>query len=997
MTRSAKLEATESTVQLTWSGRSVLRAVTKPAWTIPTKYGYGFRKSNGELSTPKPTKIMALDWGETLEELFPCYSQSLIGKKTMSAYGRGEGNIERSEYQQLLGAAVNDDLDFNRLYDALRNLSPVPDKEVVLKQIRGIRNLITLQRSGVKLALTSQDAYDSVRSDKLPLLAAIGLKPDLVVQRRNIDNRLEGDKKLQKELSDNIPHYVFDSGQKIDLEVSTIFVNYNFGSEYHSPEDEKTITITEGDVSCFTDAADPLEGKNFLLAAALDFYGYPPEMDGYDDAKRSVITLFDDGGVHLRCAHNAGFSVVRIGNKATRVDAIDRLKVVDMSEAVSHYAQELRLEKERGGVATAGRGGGFGSGGVAPARRGEYTGGAGGRFEAGGGFGGAGFGGGGSVKREATTHVTARPSAAAAASEDRDLALALKASAREAQEREAARMAGGAAATVTREAFTLPEITDLSKTKDPLSFAAGDYVLPVCSAGLNRSQMIATAIKKQYAQSDEASRPNVLGALGVDEQILAPFASIQHVSLDNLYNLLFSTKGGPSIAGIAPSKKEDWCEGDSSYRRITRIGESAETGTIRDVIDAIKAQIGLAKRECKQFKIICAEEYQANRVQDILKYLAVNEGVEISHVQLMMLERNFADSINHGRILEAKKGLVEPVDQVLAVAALFKDFEHKVGGVIFKDKYLPAIEAATKGAFAGGGFGGGGGGGGGSGFGESGYGDGYTAAPPPSARAARATPAIHRNDFLISLGKGLLKSGDTSTAITVSEEEAACYLDETSAERFSKLSSQLSRNFSRSISKIYRPKLFCASGDHGSREITGTKFCFSTTQDSAPKARLFMIDALIAAIGPCNKLSSHSTKISPEDAAKFILIAIKHGGISNPESGNPDDVKESIKKLFPEKRTEQMYETAKLFSKIFQDECEERQLYTGNPNATKLVPLRLKRLDPTIVQEFLTTASVINPEKKSCTFIPDPSLEKNSLTKLPLVKVQKSSCKTLDL
>ncbi len=29
--------------------------------------------------------------------------------------------------------------------------------------------------------------------------------------------------------------------------------------------------------------------------------------------------------------------------------------------------------------------------------------------------------------------------------------------------------------------------------------------------------------------------------------------------------------------------------------------------------------------------------------------------------------------------------------------------------------------------------------------------------------------------------------------------------------------------------------------------------------------------------------------------------------------------------------------------------------------------------------------------------IPDPSLEKNSLTKLPLVKVQKSSCKTLDL
>ncbi len=37
------------------------------------------------------------------------------------------------------------------------------------------------------------------------------------------------------------------------------------------------------------------------------------------------------------------------------------------------------------------------------------------------------------------------------------------------------------------------------------------------------------------------------------------------------------------------------------------------------------------------------------------------------------------------------------------------------------------------------------------------------------------------------------------------------------------------------------------------------------------------------------------------------------------------------------------------------------------------------------------------PSRMMRYFIPDPSLEKNSLTKLPLVKVQKSSCKTLDL
>ena len=174
-------------------------------------------------------------------------------------------------------------------------------------------------------------------------------------------------------------------------------------------------------------------------------------------------------------------------------------------------------------------------------------------------------------------------------------------------------------------------------------------------------------------------------------------------------------------------------------------------------------------------------------------------------------------------------------------------------------------------------------------------------------------------------------------------------------------------------------------------EVTETKFCFSTTGKEASHARGSMVEALEMSRRKCNELlPESSSKISKEDVAKFILIAIKHGGISNPENGDSDGVKESIRKLFPGKVVEQMYETAKLFSKTFQDKCGERGIYTGNPNATKLVPLRLKRLDPTMVSRYFTgdTAPSINP---------DPSLEKNSLTKLPLVKVQKSSCKTLDL
>lgn len=642
MARPAEPRVKESKVQLTWSDKSVSRAVTRPAWTIPI--GSGFGNYREEPSFPKPTKIMALDWGETLEELFPCYS--CIADRGSSGSREGVGNIGRNDYHQLLSTAVEKESGFTAFYAALQTIynnvptefGAIPPREEVQKKIQGIINLIKLQKSGVKLALTSQDAYDSVREDKLPLLVAVGLIPDLVVQRRNITNQLRGNAELQRELARATQHTV-TIGQGRATTVPTIFVNYD-GND-HSPSAGKTITTDPiKNIFSFTDRSNPFEGKNFLLAAALDFYGYPPGVDGYDDAKRSVITLFDDGGTHLRCAHNAGFSVVRIGDRVTGVDAIDRLKVVDMSEAVLHYTQKLRLEEVRD-VAAAGR---------------------------------------------------------------------------------------------------------------------------------------------------------------VDDDAAAP-----------------TRRAGAGGAG---------------------------------------------------------------------------------------------------------------------------------GG--FGDGAATARRDGAGAGFGGGGGGGGfGDGGGGSEFGGSSRKDRYksqppTVAPPPFTRDARATPTAHSPaSFSISLGDPRTKPE------TVHRLWSDCYSDETLNHKFNKLN-RLPKPppaDRESPLTIYRPRLFCESPELKLQEIEGTKFCFSSIGTKRDHMRGDINNAFTTAM--------HNAKCTPDDAVKFALIAIKHGGISNPANGNFSDVKKSIEKLFPGEDVEKTYSKAKLFSKKFQDDCEKQQIYTGNPNATKIVPLRLKRLDPTIIEESM--------------------------------------------
>lgn len=695
MSKAAVARARESQVKLSWSGKSdgkEVTKVTKPAWTIPADSGY---KSYHDGRSTRPTKIMALDWGETLEELFPGYA--LIG------------TIEQETYVRLLNAAISgDDTAITALHNTLSAAEDPTTKEEIKQKIQGIKNLIQLQRDGVKIALTSQDSYDSMRMNKLPLLLSVGLTPDLVVQRRNIANQLNGrgNEDLQKELAADTQHRIRLATALIT--VPTIFVNFD-GND-HSPNSDKknhrTIAIAENS-SEFTDREAPVDGKNFLLAAALDFYGYPPETRDYNLVKSSVITLFDDGGTHLRTAHNAGFSVARIGDKKTGVSSLDSQPVVKMHTAVSQYKE--RVESERRATP------------ITPASR---------------------------------TASTMLSPALAATARDGDIV-------------------GG----------------------------------------------------RGMGEFDSGDRPGDGGRSG---------------------------GSGSRFGGTAP--------------RVRGSGTGLEEVTVTS---------------------------------------------------------------------------------------------------------------------AGKGFGGSGGGSGGGGSGE--YGQSWRApqSHPRDASAIKPAAARRNDGFLISLGQQPLQDRRIGTkSIIMPDNTKEAYEDKSADLSFKKLSLLLldTHRYQHALGdtstpKIYSPKLFCASGDWELQKVSGTKFCFSTTGLEANNTRRCMVQALQVS---CKRCSESSPEISTEDAAKFILIAIKHGGISNPSSGNHDDVTRSIQKLFPGRKADQMYETAKLFSKSFQDMCGEYKIYTGNPNATTLVPLRLKRLDPTIVLDLLQTSRDANPEHTSCELIKEV-LDGNSI------------------
>ena len=125
-----------SIVSLSYSDRSSSNVTRKVAWTIPASPD--FEKSPDS----RPTKIMALDWGETLEELFPCYS--CIADRGSSGSREGVGNIGRNDYHQLLSTAVKKESGFTAFYAALQTIyenvptefGAIPPREEVQKKYK---------------------------------------------------------------------------------------------------------------------------------------------------------------------------------------------------------------------------------------------------------------------------------------------------------------------------------------------------------------------------------------------------------------------------------------------------------------------------------------------------------------------------------------------------------------------------------------------------------------------------------------------------------------------------------------------------------------------------------------------------------------------------------------------------------------------------------------------------------------------------------------------
>lgn len=140
---------------------------------------------------------------------------------------------------------------------------------------------------------------------------------------------------------------------------------------------------------------------------------------------------------------------------------------------------------------------------------------------------------------------------------------------------------------------------------------------------------------------------------------------------------------------------------------------------------------------------------------------------------------------------------------------------------------------------------------------------------------------------------------------------------------------------------------------------SGSKFDFATRDKSvvdSPKNTSKEI--ILAQLNAAVKFAG----VSKVQAALFIMIAIKNGGIKNSEAELRGDF---IKLGCPKNDLEANVSQAIKFSKAFQDGMKTAQMYTGNQNASdKFIGMRLKRLTPDYVLEMfkeLPAAAAITP------------------------------------
>jgi len=94
--------------------------------------------------------------------------------------------------------------------------------------------------------------------------------------------------------------------------------------------------------------------------------------------------------------------------------------------------------------------------------------------------------------------------------------------------------------------------------------------------------------------------------------------------------------------------------------------------------------------------------------------------------------------------------------------------------------------------------------------------------------------------------------------------------------------------------------------------------------------------------------------ISDDDMIQFSILAVKHQGLGNVfNSQQNDQIEQDFKRLFGEQNWQEKKSQAIKFSSAFQRSLIRDKIYTGRQYQFRKVGMRLKRLDPELLLEFL--------------------------------------------
>ncbi len=132
------------------------------------------------------------------------------------------------------------------------------------------------------------------------------------------------------------------------------------------------------------------------------------------------------------------------------------------------------------------------------------------------------------------------------------------------------------------------------------------------------------------------------------------------------------------------------------------------------------------------------------------------------------------------------------------------------------------------------------------------------------------------------------------------------------------------------------------------KEFEDDRFDFSSDNKSLPKdakdrSRQIILEAL--------ENSIDKSKISKNEAAVAMMIALKNNGLGSSE--NENGLRKDLKLIFPNKNQNNLLKRVLNFSQFFQEETEKLRMFTPSQTAAKFVGISLKRIPPNYALENL--------------------------------------------